>query len=222
MRVTVQTYSPQWAHLFDAIKHELEEALDGVSYISIEHVGSTSVPDLAAKPVIDIDIIVEATQLEPVKDALISRGGYAYQGDMGIPLGYAFRKRDATPLRNLYVCVEGCQSLLNHLTVRDVCRNDPEVREAYGRKKLELAQREWVDVDAYCEAKNDVLAWILERAGWTIQDRDDIRDVNTATSGRHLRECKVITRCQRNLPISHACPCCCSLHSLRNPKFAHR
>ena len=74
---------------------------------SIEHVGSTSVPRLAAKPVIDVDIVVRDSELEPIKAALTSNSGYVYE-DMGVPLSHAFQESAAVPTSDLYVCVEGC------------------------------------------------------------------------------------------------------------------
>jgi GrpB-like predicted nucleotidyltransferase (UPF0157 family) len=182
MRVLVEKYNPDWAKQFGEIKQQLEKILEGVGYISIEHVGSTSVPGLAAKPVLDIDIVVNSANLNSTTKALIEKGGYDYLGEWGIPDRHVFRRPDALPTRNLYVCIEGSASLRNHLLVRDICRRDDSVRETYGRKKLELAQKDWADVDEYCEAKNEVLLYVLEKAGMDTGDREEIRRRNTATA----------------------------------------
>ena len=184
MRVTVEEYNPLWADKFQDIKKQLENALQGVPYISIEHVGSTSVPGLAAKPIIDIDIIIKETQPDLVKQALIDRGGYVFEGDMGVPLRYAFRKRADSPIRNLYVCIEGCQSLQNHLSVRDLCRSDPQVRDAYGRRSLSSPRKTGRMSMLIARLRMKYFAWILEKAGWTISDRNNIKDVNTSTPNR--------------------------------------
>lgn len=181
MKVVVEEYNPEWATQFQIIKKQLQEVLTGVSYIDIEHVGSTSVVGLAAKPVIDLSVISRREDVNPAIGALTSRGGYVYMGELGIPDRHAFRKPGALPTRNLYVSVDGCQSIRNQLGVRDICRKDPEVRDAYGKKKLELSQQEWRDVDEYCEAKNDIIAWVLERAGMSNEEREEIRQLNTAT-----------------------------------------
>ena len=175
MRFTVQEYSPIWAEQFQAIKGQLEKILDGLSFVSIEHVGSTSVPGLAAKPIIDIDVVVTSANLESAKTALVKQGGYVDQGEMGIPDRHVFRKKDELPIRHLYVCIEGSQSLRNHLLVRDLCRRDATIRNAYARRKLELAQMEWANVDEYTEEKNGILLYILEKAGMEKHDLDDIR-----------------------------------------------
>jgi GrpB-like predicted nucleotidyltransferase (UPF0157 family) len=180
MHVQVDEYNPQWPKQFQQIKTDLEHVLEGVPYISIEHVGSTSVPGLAAKPVIDIDIIITQDHLQDAIDAFTKEGLYVYRGDLGIPHRYAFKHKDANilPKRNVYVCIDGCQSLRNHLAVRDLCRKDVEVREKYGQAKLELSKREWESVDEYAEAKTEVLNWVLSKAGFDIGELDEIADMN--------------------------------------------
>jgi GrpB-like predicted nucleotidyltransferase (UPF0157 family) len=182
MRVLVEPYNPIWAQQFQAVKRELVKALDGVDFVSIEHVGSTSVPGLAAKPILDVDIIVRPATLESTIKALTEKGGYSYLGEWGIQDRHVFRRAAEFPARNLYVCIEGCQSLQNHLLVRDICRREASVREAYGRKKMELALRDWADVDEYCEAKNEILQYVLERAGMGEHDLEEIRLRNVAAT----------------------------------------
>ena len=151
-----------------------------VSYKSIEHVGSTSVPGLAAKPVIDVDIVVNQERLQEAIDAFTNKGSYIYRGDLGIPHRYSLKLKDedALPKRNVYICIEGSQALRNHLAVRDLCREDAEVRERYGQAKLELSKREWESVDQYAEAKTDVLNWVLQKAGFDTGELDEIADMN--------------------------------------------
>lgn len=179
MRVTVEAYNPQWTEQFDHIKARLEDALLGVSYVSIEHVGSTSVPGLAAKPVIDIDVVVQRQHLPAVIDALTNKGGYRHMGDLGIPEREAFRMHNALPARNVYVCIEGSRALRNHLAVRDICTQDKFVRDAYASKKLELARQDWLDTNAYAEAKTSILQWILHQAGISEDDLNEIRKQNS-------------------------------------------
>ena len=181
MHVEVQEYHPEWSKQFQNIKQELEGTLQDIAYIGIEHEGSTSVPGLSAKAVIDIDIIATKDQLQAVLAGLNASGKYKSETELSIPDRYAIatirtRYKDGAvlPKRNIYVCVEGSQALRNHLAVRDLCRNDEEVREEYSRVKRELATREWRSVDDYCTAKTEVLAWILRKAGF---DGDEIREV---------------------------------------------
>lgn len=178
MKVEVEEYNPFWADDFQNYKRELEGVLGDTPYLSIEHVGSTSVPGLAAKPRLDVDIVITKEQLPAVIEALTGKGGYEYRGEMGINDRHMFIKH-VIPRRNLYACIEGSQALRNHLAIRDVCRRDPEAREVYAQKKRELAQKEWKDVDEYSEAKNDVIQWILEKAGgFDAADFESLREQN--------------------------------------------
>lgn len=183
MRVEVSEYDPQWPEQFETIKQELKLALDKVPYEGIEHVGSTSVPGLAAKPTIDIDIIVTADQLEAVVDAITKDSKYYCAGDQGIPDRYAIRPNDlsVSPPRNIYVCLHGCQSLRNHLAIRDVCRANEVVRDNYGQLKLELSSREWENVDEYCQAKTQVLTWILGQSDFSQDELNAIALANGVT-----------------------------------------
>lgn len=180
MHVFVQVYNPQWAEQFLQIKGELEGCLNKDRYISIEHVGSTSVVGLAAKPKIDVDIVIQKEHLTSITEAL-KAAQYEPLGDCGVPDRYAFRApKFCTIPQNLYVCIEGCLSLKNHLMVRDLCRKDPHIRHLYGQTKLELSKREWESEDEYCEAKNDILALVLNQAGMNLGESAQIRAVNTA------------------------------------------
>jgi GrpB-like predicted nucleotidyltransferase (UPF0157 family) len=142
MPVTVLPYDPSWAHEFAQIKKELEAALNGVPFVSIEHVGSTSIPHLAAKPILDIDVIATQEQLQPVLEALQHPDlQLIYMGELGIANRHAFRAPQKLPVRNLYVCIEGSAALRNHLAVRDLLRRDEGLRREYGALKSELAAR---------------------------------------------------------------------------------
>lgn len=181
--VIVEPYNPQWATDFETIKSELIRALENVDVLAIEHVGSTSVPGLAAKPIIDIDIVVTRDTVPAATDALTTaEGGYVYRGELGIVDRHAFTyilevSGRKSPKRNLYVCVAGCQSLRNHIGVRDVLGRDPGLRAEYERVKKSLAETA-KDVDEYCEAKTDVLTKILKSAGMPEEEREQIAAAN--------------------------------------------
>jgi GrpB-like predicted nucleotidyltransferase (UPF0157 family) len=144
MPVTVSPHDPSWSQEFTQIKKELEAALDGVPFVSIEHVGSTSIPHLSAKPILDIDVVATHEQLQPVLIALQHPGlQLIYMGELGISDRHAFRAPQKLPVRNLYVCIEGSAALRNHLAVRDLLRSDEGLRREYGALKSKLAAR-WV------------------------------------------------------------------------------
>jgi GrpB-like predicted nucleotidyltransferase (UPF0157 family) len=143
MPVTVSPYNPSWSHEFIQIRKELEVALNGVPFVSIEHVGSTSILHLAAKPIIDIDVVATQEQLQPVLEALQNPDliQLIYMGELGIPDRHTFRAPQKLPIRNLYVCTEGSVALRNHLAVRDLLRADEGSRREYEALKSELAAR---------------------------------------------------------------------------------
>ena len=128
--------------------------------ISAAHLSQTC----PAKPLLDIDVICAKEQVQEAIDALCSNSGYVSKGEWGISGRWALRNPSLLPLRNLYVCEDGCQGLRNHLAVRDTLRNNAKLRDEYGRVKREIAAR-GLDLDAYCEAKNDILDRILKE-GW--------------------------------------------------------
>lgn len=177
MHVDVREYDPAWADAFLEVREELERLLEGVPVEAIEHVGSTSVPGLAAKPVLDIDIVVTADALVPAIEAL-GRGGYEHRGDLGISDRHAFREPDSGPKRNVYVVLEGSLSLRNHLAVRDVLRRNDALRDEYGALKLQLASEDLDSMFEYIARKSPVVQRILEAAGLSDAERAEIAAAN--------------------------------------------
>ncbi|KAK3711970.1 hypothetical protein LTR37_009282 [Vermiconidia calcicola] len=156
MHIEVREYDPIWPEQFQILKSELQSALQNIPYISIEHVGSTSVPNLCAKPVIDIDIIIKPNHLDATIDAITADGKYLCVGDQGIPDRWAIRptagRFNVSPRRNIYVCIDGCLAVRNHLAVRDLSVID------------------------YVKAKTEVLEWMLAKAGFSEKELKKIAD----------------------------------------------
>jgi GrpB-like predicted nucleotidyltransferase (UPF0157 family) len=174
--IEVVDYDESWPRQFELLRDRYLAALAGVSVIGIEHVGSTSVPGLAAKPVIDIDIVVAAADVE-VATAALEAIGYEALGEMGVPQRWAFRPPPGAIRTNTYVTVEGCLSLRNHLGVRAVLREDAALRDEYAALKQQLAAT-LDDVDTYVLRKSAVVQRILERAGIGDGDRAEIERLN--------------------------------------------
>lgn len=131
--------------------------------IDIQHVGSTSVPGLCAKPIIDIDIIVaDRAKLASVATALQDIS-YRHLGDLGIPGREAFKADDHAITHHLYACLADSPALKNHLTLRDHLRSHPTDREAYGALKRELARKFPHDIDSYIAGKTAFIEGILAR-----------------------------------------------------------
>ena len=178
MPIEVVPYDPGWPARFEQLRAMLAPALGDVA-VAIEHVGSTSVPGLAAKPVIDIDVIVASPAEVPEAIARLGTLGYRHLGDLGIAGREAFRRPPGLPAHNLYVCPQGIESLRNHLTIRDHLRSHPESREAYGALKTRLATEvDWID--DYVERKSALLLGILEAEGFDPDAIERIRAANRA------------------------------------------
>ena len=181
MRVKVVPYDPRWPQQFLAVRDHLLLALEGVRVRAIEHVGSTAVPGLAAKPRLDINVVVVAEHLDAARRAL-EAAGYTWRGERGIPDRHAFHAPDREPERSVYVVIEGSLALRNVLAVRDLLRRDAQLRDEYGAFKLELAKRDYADGDEYAVAKSPVIQRILAAAGLTEEERSAIDAVNQGTA----------------------------------------
>jgi GrpB-like predicted nucleotidyltransferase (UPF0157 family) len=171
--VEVVPYSSDWPVQFIGVAADLRAALVAVPFVSIEHVGSTSVHGLAAKPILDIDIIVTPRHVAAAVAAVVEVG-YRHCGDLGIPGREAFVAPDDHPRRHVYVCVEGALSLRNHLAVREILRSRGDLRQEYAKVKLDLAAEPYMDVTTYIARKSAVLQKVLEGSDLTEDERRQI------------------------------------------------
>ena len=164
--VVVEPYNKIWASEFEKIKKELECSLKDL-YISIEHVGSTSVQGLSAKPIIDIDVVIEDYSAFPEVVCRLLSIGYTHEGDQGIKDREAFKYTDKSHLQrhHLYVCPKDSMELLRHITFRDYLRSHPEAVEKYGRVKEEAAKLYPDNIDKYIEYKTPCIAEIYSLCG---------------------------------------------------------
>lgn len=165
MSIEVVPYDPAWPERFERMRRVLAMALAAVPIRGIEHVGSTSVPGLAAKPVIDIDVVVDRTHLGATIDALVA-AGYHDRGEVGIPDRHSLRAPDDAVRRNVYVVVEGSLALRNHLAIRESLRRDEQLRTEYAALKQRLAG-EAEGIDDYVARKTDFIVRVLSGAGFT-------------------------------------------------------
>jgi GrpB-like predicted nucleotidyltransferase (UPF0157 family) len=177
--IEVVDHDPAWSGRFEVLRDRCRRALVGVPVVAIEHVGSTSVPGLAAKPVIDVDIVVERAHVDAASAALVDIG-FEPLGDLGIVDRYAFRAPADCERTNAYVVVDGSVSLRNHLAVRDRLRRDPRMRDRYGELKRRLAG-ETDDLEAYVAGKSSLLQEILSDAGFDERERAEIAAGNRLT-----------------------------------------
>jgi GrpB-like predicted nucleotidyltransferase (UPF0157 family) len=174
--ITVVDYDPIWPSTFNELKSTIWPAISDIAR-AIEHVGSTSVPGLAAKPNIDITIVVkDISGLEQVIGRLATIG-YRHGGDQGIPGREAFKRPENTPRHNLYAAVEGDLGLRNHLAIRDHLRRNSDSANTYGALKKQLAEK-FTDIDDYVEGKTEFLLGILVQEGIQEEELQTIRDLN--------------------------------------------
>ena len=176
--VELVDYREEWAVTFTGLRDRLWPVLEGVA-IAIEHVGSTSVPGLVAKPVVDLDVVIESREALAEAIGRLVGLGYEPRGNLGIPDREAFRTPCGEPAHHLYVCPRGSLALRNHLLLRDHFRAHATDREAYAALKRELARRHREDPEAYGEAKTAFLLEILARCGLTEAEIDEIRRANS-------------------------------------------
>ncbi len=158
-RVVLAEPDPGWPERFEVEAARIRAAL-GSRALRIDHIGSTAVPQLAAKPVVDIDVSVADPDDEP-----------AYVPDLQAA-GYVLRVREPghrmlrTPALDVHVhvCALGSEWERRHLLFRDWLRHDAADRALYERTKRALADREYADVNDYADAKTDVIEAIMRRA----------------------------------------------------------
>lgn len=176
-KIAVVDYDPTWPGTFERLRAGIWPHISDVA-AGIEHVGSTSVPGLAAKPVIDMTIVVPDPPAMRVVVARLAGTGYRHRGDLGGPGREAFERPEGTPAHHLYACVTGNDGLRNHITHRDRLRSHPEAAKEYGRLKRELAEQIAEDIDGDVDGKTEFILAILARAGFTDEQIVAIRAIN--------------------------------------------
>lgn len=162
--VIVEDYNQEWKNEFERIKNELLTVLSG-KINSIEHVGSTSVQGLAAKPIIDIDVVIDKN-FEEVKEAL-ELGGYIYEGDLGIygREAFGYKNKPHLMVHHLYVCNKDNEELYRHITFRDYLRKDTDAVKYYSSVKKEGARLYPYNIDKYIEYKTGCILELYKRCG---------------------------------------------------------
>jgi len=184
--IIIENYNPKWAVEFSKLEKIYLSKIRNLN-IDIQHIGSTSVVGLSAKPIIDIDIIVECDSDKKKVIEILSELSYKHLGDLGISGREAFRLENNEKIKtafkhNLYVCTKNCISLKNHLCFREYLRNTPKSIEQYSKLKRKLAKKFPHDIDAYVEGKTDFITKILVSSGIDSKDLLDIVEQNKQKS----------------------------------------
>lgn len=177
MAIEVVPYRAEWAMRFEDVASAIRPAVADLPGAQVEHVGSTSVPGLAAKPILDVDVIVAPDDLPRAVRALEALG-YRHRGDLGVTGREAFHPPDDDPPRHVYACAAGTLHVCNHLAVREVLRARPDLRERYGAVKLALAADPTMDIDTFLARKSAVLQEVLVCSDLTAEEFATIRRLN--------------------------------------------
>jgi len=161
--VVLVSPDPAWAEMFRDLADQFRSAC-GDRFTAIHHIGSTSVPGLAAKPLIDmlpeLNDHDDGAELAPLLEPL----GFVYLGSYGIQ-GRHFFRRKADVNVNVHMFEQGHIEVERHLVFRDALRSDEQLRAAYQKLKEELAARFPNDVDSYAKSKSDFIEKVLHDLG---------------------------------------------------------
>ena len=163
--VVVEKWNPKWKDEFERIVDSLGEDVIYNS-VKIEHVGSTSVEGLSAKPIIDLDIVIENDKFEIIK-RLLNDKGYKHEGDLGIEgrEAFSYSGKEELMTHHLYVCTKDSEELFKHITFRDFLKNNPALASEYSKVKEQAAVLYPDDIDKYMEFKSEIIEKIYKRCG---------------------------------------------------------
>ncbi|MFC4453797.1 GrpB family protein [Deinococcus sonorensis] len=174
-------YDPSWPAAFQLLRRRIWPAVQRTA-LSVEHVGSTAVKGLPAKPIIDLTVVVPFRSDVPDIIDRLSVVGYRHLGDQGIEGREAFDSLHDGPRHHLYLSPQGSLALHNHLIIRTALRRNPALARRYAELKLHLAQRFSHDLDAYTAGKTEFLLEVLSLAGLDTHRPRDIRSANALPS----------------------------------------
>jgi len=162
MKIHIAPYNPEWVNMFEREAADIRRVI-GNEVADIQHVGSTSVPQLAAKPIIDILLgLRDFSMADTIVVPAMQSAGYMYIDKWNdvLPLRRFFVKEDEMGKRFAHIHTVGIDNREwwdRHIEFRDYLRTQPETREAYEALKRELACREWEDGSEYAGAKTEFI-----------------------------------------------------------------
>lgn len=164
-KIVVVDYDPDWPQWFERIRARVWPAVADVA-LRIDHVGSTAVPGLAAKPIIDLDVVVASDKDVRPSIAGLKEIGYSWRSNLGIEGREAFLPPpgEDLPEHHLYLVVENNKAHLDHWLLRDLLRDDATARARYAALKRRNADLADGDIEFYTAAKAELVAELLTRA----------------------------------------------------------
>jgi GrpB-like predicted nucleotidyltransferase (UPF0157 family) len=169
-KIIIEQYNPCWQYEFNIIK-EMINLYIGDLILSVEHVGSTSINGLAAKPIIDIDVIIDNYDVFPEIKERLRQKEYIYEGNLGIEDREAFKRNSDKEYFNsyklmkyhLYVCPKYSKELIRHIAFRNYLKENEWARKEYQALKIKLANEFTYDRVAYTEHKTEFINKILNK-----------------------------------------------------------
>lgn len=187
MFLLLEPYNPQWKTNFEQLQQALLQLLIGLP-LTIEHVGSTSIPGMYAKPILDIDIILHQKEFLTTVSTRLEQAGYRSKGEQGIAERFAFAQTNAfTPAtglnkrwqeHHLYVCFSGSLALKNHLLFKNTLLQQPELATRYVQLKKELANEPGMTRTIYNQRKTEYILSVLTLNGFTKEELLEIKKAN--------------------------------------------
>jgi len=165
-KVIVLPYDAAWESAFEAIRAEIQTAL-GDLMLGIEHVGSTSVKGMSAKPCIDIDVVIRDYSVFDAVVQKLDAIGYIHEGDLGIQDREAFKYADKPHLmtHHLYVCPRDSEELHRHIVFRDFLRKNPEAVKKYSMVKEKAAALFPDEIEQYIAFKAPCIEELYIKCG---------------------------------------------------------
>ncbi|EGO8274891.1 GrpB family protein [Enterococcus faecalis] len=164
MRVIVTEYQPAWVEQFEEEAQVLKQILKE-NCLKVEHIGSTSVSNLAAKPIIDFLVIVEEIEKVDLLQGEFERIGYEYMGEFGLSGRRYLRKDPIKRTHHVHIYqFDNTQEILRHLAFRNYLRENPAIAKTYGTLKKQLAQAHPDSIDKYMDGKDAFIKKIEKEA----------------------------------------------------------
>lgn len=161
--IEIVDYDPNWPATFAALRDRIGGALPGLAR-RVEHVGSTAVPGLAGKPIVDLTVVLDTLDDLPAVIDQLAPLGYRHEGDLGIAGRHAFASPPDDPAHHLYVCAADNRNLAEALAFRDYLRTHPDTAHAYAELKRFLAERFVDDRAGYTDAKSAFITRVVASA----------------------------------------------------------
>ncbi|WP_339061242.1 GrpB family protein [Tepidibacillus marianensis] len=163
MKVVVTSYNPQWSGLFELEAAKISEVF-GEELIAVHHIGSTSVPGLKAKPIIDIMPVVRDIEVvDKFNDKMVALG-YEPMGEFGISGRRFFRKGGDERTHHIHIFQLDSVDVERHLAFRDFFRQHSDDAKRYGELKQLLSERYSYNIEAYIDGKNDFVKELEQKA----------------------------------------------------------